>query len=210
MKFHFYKKNSVQKTMIFLALLCNVYFFVPNINAQNKTETKKTDPKKVETKKVETKKTETNESNFVKLLKNFPVVTVPKKITNEEILKATQKGLDNQLAWEFFFEKNKAFKLEDTHCYPLVQFNVSEKTVGVIYIKGKNNGKGNTFYAVFMKGYHKKTGTLISTSLMPFTTLMEDGAIVAEIDIKPKGLVAFTENNTKLEKKYTQNIQIKE
>ncbi len=182
------------------------------IFAQQKIDPKKNDTKKVETKKIDPKKndTKTTDNNFTKLLKNFPVVTVPKKITHQELLTATQKDLDNQLAWEFFFQKNNAFKPEETNCHPVAQFNVSEKTVGVIYVKGKNNGKGTTFYAVYMKGYHRKTGTLTSTNLMPFTTFMEDGTIMAELEIKQKGAVSFTENNTKLQKKHTQNITIKE
>lgn len=197
-------KKYVTLKLILLYLCGFVMFFYP------KSIFSQTKPQKTETKKIEPKKTETKESNFSKLLKNFPVITAPKKITHQDLLNATQKDLDNQLAWEFFFQKNNAFKPEETNCHPVGQFNVSDKTVGIIYVKGKNNGKGTTFYAVFMKGFHKKTGTLTSTNLMPFTTFTEDGIIMAEVEIKPKGQVAFTENNTKLQKKHTQNIQIKE
>lgn len=97
--------------------------------------------------------------NFQKLLSYFPEVQAYSGYGSYEMLQNAGKYIDNQLAWEFLWQKNKFMKPEETFCQAICWNKVNDKIGVVLFFTGE---KDNTIaYMISVQTYDLKKGKMI-------------------------------------------------
>lgn len=98
-------------------------------------------------------------SSFERLLSSFPEVQAYSGYGAYEMRQNAGKYIDNQLAWEFLWQKNKFMKPEETFCQAICWNKVNEKVGVVLFFTGE---KDNTLaYMISVQTYDLKKGKMI-------------------------------------------------
>jgi len=101
---------------------------------------------------------QTQRDRFLELLMPFKKIEKFSTVGSYEMLQNAGEYIDNQLAWEFLWQKNKFMKPEETFCQPVGWF-VQDKIAVLIFFTGQ---KDNTLaYFVSFQTYDIKSAKMI-------------------------------------------------
>lgn len=129
------------------------------------------------------------DEKFYALLQEMgPELTAGETVTTATLLENCKKNIDNTLAYEYLWRRNRFIKPEESHCHPVGYVLNKESQVAIlIFFKGE---PGNMAYWVELMTYNYKKGKL-SDQIAMAGAFNAEGSAGCSIEISSPNLVSF-------------------